>query len=106
MSKSFSFLLSAIAFGALVFSSCADRHETLQTEMDLIGSWSGVYNEVGALSVGENHLFVADNERAGFTVFALEDEAAPSPMGGSTGLHELYAPGDADYLSSFLLDDW
>jgi hypothetical protein len=105
MRKSPSFVVSALFVGATIFSSCADRHDTAQTDLDLVGSWSGVFNEVGALSVGENHIFVADNERAGFTLFSLADEAAPSPLGGATELEGLYAPGDADYLSSYLLDD-
>ena len=104
MRMSISSFLLAASLGACVLS-CADRQDAIQSELDLVGSWSGVFNEVGAVSAGQDYFFVADNERKGFLLFQKDDEAAPSPVGGSFGLDSLYAPGDEDFISSYLLDD-
>jgi len=48
---------------------------------------------------------VPANERAALLVFERGSEAAPAPVGGAAGLDTLYAPGDHDYLSSYLLAD-
>jgi hypothetical protein len=104
MRKSFSSFLMAASLGAF-FLSCADRQDAIQSELDLVGSWSGIYNEVGAVSSGQDFFFVADNARKGFLLFQKSDETAPSPVGGALGLDSLYAPGDEDFISSYLVDD-
>lgn len=97
-------LLSAAAAAALL-TACADREDAVQSELALIGAWTDAYGEIADCSVGSDYLFVAANERRGVLVFDRSDDAAPAPVGGATGLDSLYAPGDADYISSYLLAD-
>lgn len=83
--------------------SCADRQDTLQAELARVGSWSDSWGEVADLAVGAQHLFVADNQRAGILTFQRASEAAPFPAGGAPGIDSLYAPGDGNYISAHLL---
>jgi hypothetical protein len=85
--------------------SCAEREDTLQSELSLVGSWTDSWGEVADLAVGQDMLFVAANQRAGVLTFARSDEAAPFPLGGAPGIDTLYAPGDVDYISAHLLAD-
>lgn len=93
----------ALAAGAGLLQSCAEREDALQAELGLVGSWSDSYGEVADVAVGEDVLFLAANERAGVLTFPLAAEAAPFPAGGAPGIDSLYAPGDASYLSTHLL---
>lgn len=99
--------IAVLCLGGLALSlhSCADREDALHSELSLVGQWTDTYGEVADLAAGSTMLYVAANERAGVLSFRLADEAAPFPAGGATGLDSLYAPGDAEYISTFLLDD-
>ncbi len=93
------------ALVGLTVLSCAEREDALQSELNLVGQWTDTFGEVADLALGEDFIFVAANERAGVLAFNRGDEQAPYPAGGMTGIDSLYAPGDEDYISSYLLDN-
>jgi len=88
-----------------VLMSCARRQDAEQARLELVGAWSGVYDEVADISVGGELLFVSSNERRGVLLFDLDHEAAPAPVGGFTDLDSLYSAEDAYFLSSYLYAD-
>ena len=99
-------LLLATGLGLLAgLQSCAERENSLQSELALVGSWSDTWDEVADLAVGADEIFVAANQRAGVLTFARAGEAAPFPAGGAPGIDSLYAPGDVAFISAHLLAD-
>ncbi len=89
----------------LLLNSCAERQDALETELQLIGVWSDVYDDVADISVGENALYVLSNNRRGILTFDLNMESAPVPVGGAPDLGSLYDPNDDTFISSYLVDD-
>ena len=89
----------------LLLNSCAERQDALEAELNLIGVWNDVYDDVADISVGNDVLYVLSNNRRGLLTFDLNMSGAPVPIGGAPNLDSLYAPEDDDFISSYLVGD-